>query len=472
MLSVYFVDDDILIIEELKKIIDWSKYGFEIIGYNTKPLIAQKEIIDLKPTLVITDVQMDGLNGLEMANNLNKLVNSKFVFLSAYDRFDYAVEAIKIGAIRYIKKPINKNNLIELLEEIKNQNIEDFNNKIFNKMIGDFNGIEYKKSMEKLFNLNPFFPKNKNFRVICIRSNNGKTNALNLINQFSSFQYILYDDDILILLLAYELNCKQLIDNLEVENVTIVFSKEQNDYKNISDIMKKVRICSLAKFLLKNNQIIEINNNYKIDDLCKNIDTSESVYSLHQIITSLKEIFINNDVLVSDIQRIYRSCIYALIRLNVIEYQEDLISISAIDYYDNYLEMINDLLNYFSKKLNNDQDSIDYIIDQIKKDIKERISERVPLSYYSEKYGYYNSYLSKIFKNIVGVSFIEYVINLKMDIAKFKIENEPKKAFKEIALEVGYDDYYHFSKIFKKICDCSPQEFREKCLKNDKTSLN
>ena len=59
-----------------------------------------------------------------------------------------------------------------------------------------------------------------------------------------------------------------------------------------------------------------------------------------------------------------------------------------------------------------------------------------------------------------------------MDVAKYKIESEPKKQLKEIALEVGYDDYYHFSKTFKKTCNCSPQEFREKCLQNDKKNTN
>ena len=108
MLTVYFVDDDILILEELKQIIDWSSFGFKIVGFATDPLLAEEEIINLEPTLVITDVQMDGLSGLALANKLHKIVNSKFVFLSVYDRFDYAVEAIKIGALRYIKKPIKK----------------------------------------------------------------------------------------------------------------------------------------------------------------------------------------------------------------------------------------------------------------------------------------------------------------------------------------------------------------------------
>ena len=55
MLTVYFVDDDILIINELKNIINWNEYYFEIVGYNVDPLLAKEEILQKKPTLVICD---------------------------------------------------------------------------------------------------------------------------------------------------------------------------------------------------------------------------------------------------------------------------------------------------------------------------------------------------------------------------------------------------------------------------------
>ena len=45
MLTVYFVDDDILIINELKNIINWNEYHFEIVGYNVDPLLAKEEIL-------------------------------------------------------------------------------------------------------------------------------------------------------------------------------------------------------------------------------------------------------------------------------------------------------------------------------------------------------------------------------------------------------------------------------------------
>ena len=472
MLTVYFVDDDILILEELKHIIDWSMFGFKIVGYTTDPLLAEKEIVKLEPTLVIADVQMDRLSGLELANKLYKIVSSKFVFLSAYDRFDYAVEAIKIGALRYIKKPIKKSNLIELLEEIRNNKIDDFNATIFNKMTESIKHLEYEKNIKELFENNILFPKNESYKIISIRNYNGSTNALELIKKYSSLYQVMYNDGILTLVIAFSLNYEQFKKNLYLSNTSIAISTQLTNYDNISSILKKVRICSKTKFLSLNSQIVEVKENKYVDELCKMIDGCESVYDFHQLILGLNDKILKNNILVCDIQRIYRACIYGLVRLKITEYQEDLIDISAVDFYENSLEMIKDFLNYFNNDDRSNKDSNEYIVEEIKNDIKERINKRIPLSYYSEKYGYYNSYLSKVFKNIVGISFIEYVLKIKIDVAKYKIESEPKKQFKEIALEVGYDDYYHFSKIFKKMCNCSPQEFREKCLQNDKKNTN
>ena len=204
MLTVYFVDDDVLILEELKHIIDWNKYDFTIVGCNTNPLNAMEEIVKLDPTLVICDVQMDGLSGLELAYKLSKLVKSKFVFLSAYDRFDYAVEAIKIGALRYIKKPIKKNSLIELIDEIRNNKIDEFNTQFFNKMTESINRLEYQKNVTELFQNNVFFPQNIPYRLISVRYYGGSTNILDLIKKHSSLHQILYNDGTLVLIIAFE----------------------------------------------------------------------------------------------------------------------------------------------------------------------------------------------------------------------------------------------------------------------------
>ena len=127
--------------------------------------------------------------------------------------------------------------------------------------------------------------------------------------------------------------------------------------------------------------------------------------------------------------------------------------------------MIEDLLCYFNNVLEDNDLSYSSIIDEIKEHLKENIDRKISLSFYAKKYNYSSSNLSILFKRYVGMSFIEYTTSLKMDMAQFLIVNYPNKSFKEIANSVGYDDYYHFSKMFKKTCHCTPALFREKYKK-------
>lgn len=120
MFKVYFVDDEELLLRELIGIIDWNAQGFEICGYNTDPVAAKEEILALKPALVLSDVRMDVLSGLELAEKIaEKEPEIFFAFLSAYDSFESAVKALKIGARDYLTKPISAVELVGLLSKVK-----------------------------------------------------------------------------------------------------------------------------------------------------------------------------------------------------------------------------------------------------------------------------------------------------------------------------------------------------------------
>lgn len=120
MLKVYFVDDAGWLLSELKSIIDWEHYGYTVSGFNTDPLAAKDEIIKLNPDLVISDIHMDSLDGLTLAAQIHAVnTDISFCFLSAYDRFDYAVSAIKLGAVDYLTKPIKTDSLLDVLKRVK-----------------------------------------------------------------------------------------------------------------------------------------------------------------------------------------------------------------------------------------------------------------------------------------------------------------------------------------------------------------
>lgn len=453
MLTVYFVDDDILIINELKNIINWNEYYFEIVGYNVDPLLAKEEILQKKPTLVICDVQMDGLNGFKLAESIKQLNSHiNFVYLSAYDKFDYAVEAIRLGAIRYIKKPLKKEQLINLLLEINTKNQTDFNEQIYNNL------VNHAESIKDLFENNALLPKNESFNIITLNGKNHQK-VIEDIQGISSMTYCIYSDENFTSVIVFNLNnFTSFIQNYP--KISSGISPILTNYEHIDKYLRLTRIASKQKFLTGKNEhiIIEENNNYL--KICNQFKECEKIFELQQLIKNLKENLIKNNIIVYSLQSIYKSIVYALIRFNLVD--KDIFDISVLDEYDNIDDLINDLLNYFNK--NDNDDFSELIINEVKNELINNIDKKIPLSYFAKKYGYNISYFSQLFKKIVGTSFAEYFILLKMDKAKLLITNS-STPLQNIASSVGYDDYYHFSKMFKKYTQYSPTEFRNIYIK-------
>lgn len=148
-----------------------------------------------------------------------------------------------------------------------------------------------------------------------------------------------------------------------------------------------------------------------------------------------------------------------LFKFGLINNISELISISVLDFYDNYTEMVNDIYGYFSEK--DENGFAESVIYSMVEEMKNKIKENSSLSMCAKKYGYNAAYLSIVLKKTMGTLFITYLTKLKMDYAKTLMITKPKYPLKSIANEVGYYDYYYFSKMFKKFVGCSPTEFKD-----------
>jgi len=120
MLKVILADDEPLIIKGLKKLVDWNGLGMEVISeaHNGKNLYELTE--HLKPDIVITDIQMPHLSGIEYIKKMREQgLDVKVLFISAYEEFSYARDAIAYGASGYLVKPLRRDQLIKELEKVK-----------------------------------------------------------------------------------------------------------------------------------------------------------------------------------------------------------------------------------------------------------------------------------------------------------------------------------------------------------------
>lgn len=119
MVKVYLVEDEIIIRQSIKNSIDWEKEGYEFVGDASDGELALPVILKEKPDILITDIRMPFMDGLELSRMVKaELPDIKIVILSGYDDFEYAKQAIKIGVAEYLLKPVSSAVLLEHLSEI------------------------------------------------------------------------------------------------------------------------------------------------------------------------------------------------------------------------------------------------------------------------------------------------------------------------------------------------------------------
>ena len=121
--KVLIVDDELLAIEDLIDLFDWQGNGFEIAGTAGNGEQALRKFQKLEPHIVITDIKMPIMNGIELARAIRKQdQNCRIIFLSGYAEFEYAKQALDLDVEDYIlKNEINEESLRLKMLELKNK---------------------------------------------------------------------------------------------------------------------------------------------------------------------------------------------------------------------------------------------------------------------------------------------------------------------------------------------------------------
>ncbi len=138
-MKVIVIDDEPVHVRGIMKYVNWSKFGFEkVVGaYSSKEAfkMLQKEIFDL----VITDINMPEINGLELIQKINVLGrHPDIMIVSGYNEFTYAQEAIRLGVCAYILKPLKpeeiEDNIMLLAEKKKRWGKEESGFEVFKEI--------------------------------------------------------------------------------------------------------------------------------------------------------------------------------------------------------------------------------------------------------------------------------------------------------------------------------------------------
>jgi len=119
MIKIFVVEDEAVIRNGIKNGIDWEKEGFDFVGEASDGELAYPLIKESQPDILITDIKMPFMDGLELSSAVKKeLPNIKIIVLSGYNDFIYAKEAIQIGVVEYLLKPISSVKLLSAVNGV------------------------------------------------------------------------------------------------------------------------------------------------------------------------------------------------------------------------------------------------------------------------------------------------------------------------------------------------------------------
>lgn len=474
MRKVLIVDDEAMIREGLRYVIDWQTYGFEIVGTAENGEVGLEKIEKYKPDVVIADIKVPGKNGLDMINAaFNKNLSFYAVILSGYSDFEYARQAIQLGAINYLLKPVNEDELIEILERINQKETAKLERnqasmwhaKLFG---GDSTGIDRFKYAKLL-------------RV----SEEAQTQRLvkALTQEVSEVIVLTFRHDDYVIMLSNEQThrnearietlCQQLLPNEEVL-LSRWFAAGEN-LKPMSEELQKLSELTflLPKQLLSQAMLEQLRAHHPTNPQAREL-LLKAIFSRQGLKTSLADYWNNyySDLATEkeikwrvngDIEWIYQQII-GKVPVDI-QWSSDCLheQIYLVQSLPQLKEIIANKVEKLSIKIAAALNHLD-IVSELIKYTKENYQEELTLKKVGELFNYNSAYLGKKFRKDTGENYLSFLDQVRMEKASDILQHSNFMVY-EVAEMVGYSNSDYFYKKFKQHFKVSPNEFRNNLVK-------
>jgi len=494
MYRVVIVDDEEPVLESLTFIFDKYVTDFKLCGKARSGTEALDVIKAQAPDLVFMDIQMPGLNGIEVIKQLRPLFpKTVFILSTAYERFDIAQKAIRLGVFSYLVKPVSKNKILEELIKVKIQLDRDVEAKDY-ELEGFKKKIKKREKFQKDF-LTSLMWKSPTIDewtlfadLSLIKSDSAKIYIFVVDNDVNpslkkeiygkivkkiEYKYNLISTQIgdkLITLFPEDRSLHRLTEDLkkiffEITNVKIqmgigslkIYSKLSESYNEAYNQLSKNSMGEIKKD----------HDNEKISLIYRQISTAERengkiIYNdFWTTIFNSYDFIVAKGKLVALYTLMLQRIDIALLRDNNFDIDpseqiiplnnmDDWISWSsfAIDRYYDLMEVVKN--NTYPKIL---KLAIKFITEQFDKPIQ--------LSSVAKECNVSASYLSRLFTEHMNKKFIDYVNQYRIDRA-ISLLKEEQVTIKEASFRVGYQDPNYFSRIFRKYMGVSPSSIERR----------
>ncbi len=524
MLRVAIIDDEIWVCRLIQKLIDWNSLELEICFVENDGVSGLERIIDEKPDIVITDIRMPDMDGMQMIEEMRKKkITSKIIIMSGYPDFNYAARVLKSGASEYLLKPIEKKQLkavlLRLVQEINAEKkteadlyrhqkdsgrIQDMLEQLFIRSL-----ITQKKIEEKILEVgikNIFNnPGHTWFRILLVKgvsSADYDVEVLKFISEYKSFptdeevkSFTFYFYNYRIFLINYpdnfESNITELISNeyLKVKSEKCAEAVFTYSYRtaNIADITS----CLLTSFRGSQQHLISKESENKLfadvheipelkgtipRELSKMLLLNVEALSVENTLSIIGQMYdvlekkAENDVYII-FDKSIKICDYVLRSLKS-GFEEDLgLDMKYEKEFFRRLSRCSSIVSFRETALTFFGELIEEfyqlrrnksrnLIEKAKDYICLNYDKRISLNDIAEYLFLNPKYFSNIFKKETGIGFSEYLNTTRLDVSKTLLKDNVY-SIGQVASKVGFSDPKHFSKVFKMKTGVTPNEYRQ-----------
>lgn len=516
MHSLMIVDDELIVQRAISHLIETYCPDIKVVGKTGSGMEAVSLAFQEKPDIILMDIELAGLNGLEATTEIKKkLPGTVFIIISAYDNFQYAKQSISLGVMDYLLKPVSKDDLMAVLDKAVRQ-LDEERGKTREKL----------ELRDKLSKMKPFLEEDLFFSLLYPGIG---THPLHDYQQFLDFKVKLgqaaevYGTDYSLLSNNFE-RFKQIIRNRLVGAEVILFSPiigraallligYERDFTEQKKIWARVyddlddTLGFSASIVLGGiyegfdgmiRSLRELRNSTRFYNYQPGIyeygefqgaadQGSSALYTVEQGFFEAVKL---------GREELTRLVFNDLLRISKATFEDDFQSLK--DYFRGIIAVLRRIFfevapdqskriwdgNYPMQRINgiNDSSGIVIIFDEILNEFfhinasgafPEKNPEiRAAVEYLEKNYQYditlpdiaaavaiSPGYLAKIFKEYRNQTVMDFLERIRIEQA-IKLLKETSYSIKEISSRVGYRDPNYFSKVFKKVTNSSPTEIR------------
>jgi len=512
MYKVLLVDDEKIARDSISNLINWEAHQFEFIGASKNAFEALEQIRLHKPEIIITDIKMPVMDGLQLIDKVKALYpETVFVVLSGYGEYEYTSQAMAFGIKHYLLKPCNENKIVEVMNTVKDElgrkakeeqflqglaaKLEKMLPLVKEQILRDMaiTGVYSKKDCEYFLELSQL--SNQMFKVVLVMFGKPcdyiekfalKNIAEEILTEERIYLSTIVEDCVLFLVRSMDLHelsehfikTSQVFKNYYKIDLYMAVSKE-GAVTDIRSMYKEAKECLKFRFYLEEGGIIttediDINRRAQIPDIpwiFEEITSSVRTGQVTEVNVLLEDMFVKFEAEKLKINEIKAYCLELFLMMirdsteerlsnqmkNVSKFQE-------LDSIHPIFELLKSIANEIAKenyeKTIHKQNSL---VQSVKEIVEKNISNpELSLKWIANELLYLNEdYLGKVFSRETGERFTQYVLNKRMEFARHLIESRSDLKVSDISRMTGFsEDAQYFSKVFKKYTGMTPSDYK------------